>query len=158
MVLLGYAGMRLLLPSVQPARAPSPAVQIVVPASTGATSPRPDDLRTTPSAVTSAAPSTTALAAEELEPGAALRLLPFVDRSRGIAVGEDEGLLVIEYESSGEAPHVRVLDRELGPAPVAAAVPAGRHQVELAQGKRISFRAVTVRRGATTILDGRPAH
>ena len=90
------------------------------------------------------------------EPATELRLLPFVDRSRGIAVGEDEGLLVVEYEGAGEGPSVRVLERDLGRAPVAVAVPAGRHQVELTQGARVSFRAVTVRQGATTILDGRP--
>jgi CheY-like chemotaxis protein len=159
MALLGYAGIRFLLPRAPAGSAALPAVQVIVPTRDEVAA-RP--LEPPPSAPFAqsdapirpvAEPSASPQSSPE---GSELRLLPFVDRSRGIAVGEDEGLLVIEYEGSGQAPRVRVLDRELGPAPVAAAVPAGRHQVELLQGTRMSFRAVTVRAGATTILDGRP--
>jgi len=162
MVLLGYGGMRYLLPRAPSGSMTSPAVEVVVPAhgEVAAPSSPPPHSRGTPPAPQSPTPGSASEPSTESgadgDSSAELRLLPFVDRSRGIAVGEDEGLLVIEYEGGGEAPRVRVLDRDLGPAPVAAAVPAGRHQVELLQGAHMSFRAVTVRAGATTILDGRP--
>jgi DNA-binding response OmpR family regulator len=86
-------------------------------------------------------------------PGAP-RVLPFIDRSRGIAVAENQGLLVVEVEGSpGPPPSVRVGERELGPAPVALALPAGRHEVTLRRGAQTSFRYVLVRAGETRILE-----
>jgi hypothetical protein len=81
-------------------------------------------------------------------------VLPFVDRSRGVSVGEDQGLLVVEYEGGGpEAPpQVRVAGRDLGPAPVAVALGGGRHEVVLKRGDRTSFRYVVIRAGETRII------
>ncbi|MFI5309226.1 MAG: response regulator, partial [Polyangiales bacterium] len=86
-------------------------------------------------------------------PGAP-RVLPFIDRSRGVAVAEDQGLLVVELEGSGTVPvTVQVAGRKLGPAPVAVALPAGRHEVTLKRDSQTSFRYVLIRPGETRILE-----
>jgi CheY-like chemotaxis protein len=92
---------------------------------------------------------------EPVEPGPSVaRVLPFVDRSRGVSVGEDQGLLVVEYEGAapGAPPQVRVASRDLGPAPVAVALAGGRHEVMLKRGDRTSFRYVVIRAGETRII------
>ena len=54
------------------------------------------------------------------------RVLPFIDRSRGVEVSEEQGLLVVEFDGEGAAPTVRVGTEDLGPAPTAVALPEGR--------------------------------
>ena len=76
------------------------------------------------------------------------RVLPFIDHSRGVPVGDSEGLLVIEYEANrGPSPSVRVGGRDLGRAPIATALPEGRHEIVWKRGTQTSFRYVMIRRG-----------
>jgi hypothetical protein len=81
------------------------------------------------------------------------RVLPFIDRRRGVNVAADQGLLVVEYEGTGTPPRVRAAGRELGAAPIAAALPAGRHEIVLKRGEQTSFRYVVIRSGETRIVE-----
>jgi hypothetical protein len=81
------------------------------------------------------------------------RVLPFIDHSRGVSVAQHEGLLVVEYEAGqGPSPSVRVADRELGSAPIATALPEGRHEIVWKRGTHTSFRYVVIRPGETRIV------
>jgi hypothetical protein len=80
------------------------------------------------------------------------RILPFVDHSRGVEVGADQGLLVLEYHGTDPAPSVRVGARELGRPPLAVALPPGRHELVVRAGKSTSFRYLIVRAGETRIV------
>jgi CheY-like chemotaxis protein len=81
------------------------------------------------------------------------KVLPFVDASRGVSVGPDQGLLVIEFQAGVDpAPYIRVGSRELGKAPLAVALPAGRHELVVRSGKSTSFRYLIVRAGETRIV------
>lgn len=98
-------------------------------------------------------PVTTRLDAVEVTPGYG-RVLPFIDRSRGVEVGADEGLLVVESDSGENAPSVRIAGRDIGRAPTAAALPPGRHELVLRRGTQTSFRYVVIRAGETRVVDG----
>jgi len=118
----------------------------------------PGSARSTGVAVAgAAAPAATAGASSqpaELDPAPGFgRVLPFIDRSRGVNVAPDQGLLVVEYEASGAPPRVRVAGRELGPAPIAAALPAGRHEIVLKGDQQTSFRYVVIRAGETRVVE-----
>jgi hypothetical protein len=89
---------------------------------------------------------------EDAEPGYG-RLLPFVDRSRGIEVAADEGLLVVEFEGRHAAPRIRADSRELGPAPIAAALPAGRHEIVIDRDGTQSYRYLVIRPGETRVVE-----
>jgi hypothetical protein len=81
-------------------------------------------------------------------------VLPFIDQSRGVAVGQDEGLLVVEYDGKDEPPpRVHVGGRDLGLAPTATALPGGRHELLLKRGTQTSFRYVVIHPGETRIVD-----
>jgi DNA-binding response OmpR family regulator len=80
------------------------------------------------------------------------RILPYVDESHGVAVGAEQGLLVIEYAGSAPAPHVRIGSRELGPPPLAVALDAGRHELVVHRNRESSFRYLIVRAGETRII------
>ena len=81
------------------------------------------------------------------------RVLPFVDRSRGVSVAPNEGLLVVEFEGAGKAPpRVRIGSRDLGTAPIATALPEGRHELVFKRGTQTSFRYVVIRSGETRIV------
>jgi hypothetical protein len=79
-------------------------------------------------------------------------VLPFIDRSRGVDVAPDHGLLVVEYEATDAPPRIRIAGRDLGPAPVATALPAGRHELVLRRNQQTSFRYVVIRAGETRIV------
>ncbi len=79
-------------------------------------------------------------------------MLPYIDQKRGVAVGSGEGLLVVEYEGTGQAPKLRVAEHDLGVPPTAAALAAGRHELVIRQGDRTSFRYFLVRSGETRIV------
>ena len=82
------------------------------------------------------------------------RVLPFIDRSRGIDVDADQGLLVVEVgEGAPTATQIRVGARSLGRAPLAIALPEGRHEIVFRQGKQRRFRYLVIRRGETRIVD-----
>jgi hypothetical protein len=80
------------------------------------------------------------------------RVLPYIDQSRGTAVREGEGLLVVEVNPEGSKARIRIGDRDLGTAPVSAALPAGRHEVIFQRGDESSFRYLVIRAGETRIV------
>jgi hypothetical protein len=80
------------------------------------------------------------------------RSLPFVDRSRGIEVGEQQGLLVLEHESAAPPPRLSLSGRDLPPPPTALAVDAGRHELVLANGDMTRFHYLVIRAGETRIV------
>jgi hypothetical protein len=80
------------------------------------------------------------------------RILPYVDGSRGIPVGPEQGLLVIEYQGDNPAPRIRVAGRELGHAPLAVALNAGRHELVVQRNRESSFRFLIVRAGETRVI------
>ena len=81
------------------------------------------------------------------------RVLPFIDRSHGVEVGAEEGLLVVEPGTGGEATQVRVGGRDLGDAPIGIALPAGRHELAFRRGQETSFRYLVIRSGETRIVE-----
>jgi hypothetical protein len=81
------------------------------------------------------------------------RVLPFIDRSRGVDVAADEGLLLVEFEGARDAPKLRIGKRELGSAPLAVALKGGRHELVIERGEETSFRFLTIRPGETRIID-----
>jgi hypothetical protein len=120
---------------------------------------KPNELRPAPlETATEAASVPTAhnangMAAESALPNTQLgRILPFIDNSRGVEVGADQGLLVLEYHGTDPAPSVRVGERELGRPPLAVALPVGRHELVVRAGKSTSFRYLIVRAGETRIV------
>jgi hypothetical protein len=141
---VGYLAVRL-----KEARAPEAPVVTPLPAAPAGQG----QLTADSSGTASPAEAPTAVEPSVRAPGAP-RVLPFIDRSRGVAVAEDEGLLVVELEGSGTVPiTVQVGGRKLGPAPVAVALPAGRHEVTLKRDSQTSFRYVLIRPGETRILE-----
>ena len=83
------------------------------------------------------------------------KVLPYIDSARGVAVGADQGLLVVEASPAGAATRVRVAGRDLGPPPIAIALAVGRYEVVTQRGRDASFRYVLVGKGETRILDAR---
>jgi DNA-binding response OmpR family regulator len=81
------------------------------------------------------------------------RLLPFIDRSRGVPVTDEEGLLIIEHPGANGAPRVKIGGRDLGRAPIAVALPEGRHEIVLKRDERTSFRFVVIRPGHTRLVE-----
>ena len=87
------------------------------------------------------------------DPGLALgTVLPYVDTSRGVAVGSDEGLVVIEYRGSGTAPVLEIDRHALQAPPVALALPAGVHELTLRSGTESTTYSLAVHAGETRII------
>jgi hypothetical protein len=80
------------------------------------------------------------------------RILPYLDESRGVAVGPEQGLLVIEYTGKQPPPKIRISGRDLGMPPLAVALSAGRHELVLQGHGDSSFRYLIVRAGETRIV------
>jgi hypothetical protein len=91
--------------------------------------------------------------APPVETSESARVLPFVDRSRGVQVEDDQGLLVVEGEADGPPPRVLIDGRSFGGAPISVALAGGRHEIRLRQGDRSSVRYVVMRPGETRILE-----
>jgi CheY-like chemotaxis protein len=89
-------------------------------------------------------------AEEPVGPG---KVLPFIDHDRKVEVGENEGLLVIEFDSDEPAPEVRIGDRRPGRPPLSIALPEGRHEVVFKRRERSSYRYVLIRPGQTRIIE-----
>jgi DNA-binding response OmpR family regulator len=149
LMFLGFVGWRVLQSRAPAQRAHMTAVTSGGPGLVGTAEPA------------TALPPNAGAAAETAQAGAAAtsdtvlgfgRVLPFIDRSRGVSVAAEEGLLVVEYEAAGAPPRVRVGGRDLGTAPIAAALPAGRHEIVLKRGEQTSFRYVVIRSGETRIV------
>jgi hypothetical protein len=87
-----------------------------------------------------------------LLPQGSTRALPYIDRRYGVTVPKEQGLLVVELSAPGSAPQVRIGGRDLGSAPVAIALPAGRHELMLKRGAHTSFRYVVLRAGETRVF------
>jgi len=79
-------------------------------------------------------------------------VLPFIDKSRGVEVPEDRGLLVVEAESDGEGYRVQVDGREMGSLPLGVALEPGRHELRFRRGGVSSFRFVVVQTGRTRVV------
>jgi hypothetical protein len=90
-----------------------------------------------------------------LLPQGSTRALPYIDRSYGVAVPPEQGLLVVELTAPVTAPQVRVGGRDLGKAPIAIALPGGRHELMLKRGEHTSFRYVVLRPGETRVFQVR---
>jgi CheY-like chemotaxis protein len=80
------------------------------------------------------------------------RILPYVDEGRGVAVGPEQGLLVVEYTGTAPLPSIRIGGRELGRPPIAVALDAGRHELVVHRNREASFRYLIVRAGETRII------
>jgi hypothetical protein len=86
------------------------------------------------------------------------RVLPFIDRSRGVDVAPTQGLLVAELAAvKGGAPvksplRVRIDGKDRGTPPLALALDAGRHELVLVRRNGTSFRYVMIRAGETRIV------
>ena len=81
------------------------------------------------------------------------RTLPFIDHSRNVTVAPDQGLLVVDFDGAGNAPRVSVTGRDLGTAPLAAALPAGRHELMLKRDEGTRVRYFLLRAGETQIIE-----
>ncbi len=80
------------------------------------------------------------------------RSLPFIDQTRNVKVGDDQGLLVVEFDSPVDAPLVRIGKRNLGRAPIDVALSAGRHELIFDRNGETSYRYVVVSAGKTLIV------
>jgi CheY-like chemotaxis protein len=159
LIAIGFFGWRALSPrraDVRPRPSSTTAAAAPSPQPTAAASP-PSSTATT-AAPSTTAPSTTAAAPpSDGEPPRASsslgRVLPFVDRSRGVQVAADQGLLVVQFDGAGSAPRVVADGRDLGAVPVAAALGAGRHELIIKRGDRNSVRYFVLRAGETRIVE-----
>jgi hypothetical protein len=78
--------------------------------------------------------------------------LPYIDESRGVAVPEGQGLLVIEHVSKEPPPSVAVDGRELGVPPIAIALDAARHELTVRSNLDAVVRTLVVSAGQTRIV------
>jgi CheY-like chemotaxis protein/cytoskeletal protein RodZ len=125
------------LVQTQPTPAPAP---VVTPASEPMSEPQ------TPAALETAVQS-------GIDPNVSIgRMLSYVDRSRGVAVGPEQGLVVVEYTGTEPPPRIRISGRELGRPPIAVALDSGRHELVVHQHGESSFRHVIVRAGETRVI------
>jgi CheY-like chemotaxis protein len=146
----GFAGWRMLQTREPGARAS------VTARATGAVTPQDVARTQTSASLAGAGASTEPVQTGANAPSDAVsgfgRVLPFIDRNRGVSVAPEQGLLVVESEVAGAAPRVRIAGRDLGTAPIAVALSPGRHELVLNRDGRTSFRYVVVRAGETRIV------
>ena len=123
----GFAGARWYAQHDHPRAARAPAGARPAPVELTATAPKAASAAA-PTEDTEVAAGTPTTLATDLQPQPTItqpdripgfgRVLPFIDHSRGVSVGDSEGLLVIEYEASrGPSPSVRVGGRDLWSRP-----------------------------------------
>jgi CheY-like chemotaxis protein len=87
------------------------------------------------------------------DPGLALgTVLPYIDTSRGVAVGSDEGLIVFEQRGSEPVPALEIDRHPLQTPPLALALPANAHQLSLHSGDETLILTLVVRAGETRII------
>jgi hypothetical protein len=146
LVAIGFFGWRAMQPRAQQDRGERGVAA-------AARAPRTQPASTPPPSTSPVVGATPAAAAKAPAASNGLgRTLPFIDHSRNVAVGADQGLLVVEYDGSGGAPRVSVAGRDLGSAPLAAALPAGRHELTLKSGDSTRVRYFLLRAGETQIV------
>jgi len=86
-------------------------------------------------------------------PGDVGRMLPFIDRTYGVEVAENEGLLVVNCGDCQDAPTVRIGKRTENKTPLAIALPEGRHEMVLSYDGRTRYRYLEIVRGQTRVVD-----
>jgi CheY-like chemotaxis protein len=146
------------LPSAQPPTTPGSAD---APRSGGASArhdgPQDDHrIAPPPPEAAGATPAIAAPAPNGVEFG---RVLPFIDRSRGVDVAATQGLLVAELGASAAkavpgaaAMRVRIDGKDRGTLPLSLALDAGRHELVLVRRDGTSFRYLMIRAGETRIV------
>ncbi|HEX7480966.1 MAG TPA: hypothetical protein VF331_24400, partial [Polyangiales bacterium] len=77
------------------------------------------------------------------------RVLPYVDKARGVEVRGDQGLFVVDFEGAGPPPSISDGEHELGRPPLTLALSAGRHELRLRRGDELSVRYVFIKPGQT---------
>jgi hypothetical protein len=99
-----------------------------------------------------AAPETTVRSG--IDPGLALGVvLPYIDAARGVSVGHEQGLLVIEYNGEEPRPNVELDGRILGAPPLAVALGASQHELLVRQEREVaSAHPVIVQAGTTRVI------
>jgi hypothetical protein len=119
---------------------PAPAPPVVMPASEPTSEPQ------SPAALETVVQS-------DPDPNVSIgRVLSYVDQGRGVAVGPEQGLVVVEYAGTEPPPRIRIGGRELGRPPIAVALDSGRHELVMHQHGESSSRYVTVRAGETRVI------
>jgi CheY-like chemotaxis protein len=88
-----------------------------------------------------------------LDPSQALgTVLPYIDTTRGVPVGNDEGLVIFEYVGALPIPKVEIDGRVLGSPPLAVALAANPHQLKLWLAGESTLRTLSVRAGETRVI------
>lgn len=88
-----------------------------------------------------------------LDPSYALgTVLPYIDTTRGVPVGSDEGLVIFEYVGPLPTPNVEIDGRLLGAPPLSVALAATPHQLKLWFAGEPTLRTLSVRAGETRVI------
>ncbi|HET8936292.1 MAG TPA: response regulator [Polyangiales bacterium] len=88
-----------------------------------------------------------------LDPSVGLgTVLPYIDTTRGVPVGSDEGLVIFEYVGPLPTPNVEIDGRVLGAPPLSVALAATPHQLKLWFAGEPTLRTLSVRAGETRVI------
>jgi|GEM_PF-2120037 len=79
-------------------------------------------------------------------------VLPYIDTTRGVPVGNDEGLVIFEYVGPLPTPNVEIDGRVLGSPPLSVALSANPHQLKLWFAGQPTTRTLSVRAGETRVI------
>ena len=79
-------------------------------------------------------------------------VLPYIDTTRGVPVGNDEGLVIFEYVGPLPTPNVEIDGRVLGSPPLSVALAANPHQLKLWFAGQPTTRTLSVRAGETRVI------
>ncbi|HEX4351363.1 MAG TPA: response regulator, partial [Polyangiales bacterium] len=146
LVAVGYFGWQRLEPRTRLASNASKSIEVMTTAAPGS---KPPFIPPTPAAT----PTTETAIQSGTDPAGTLgTVMPYIDSSHHVAVGPEQGLLVLQYVGSAPAPLVRIDDRELGRPPRAIALDAGRHELMVHKKSDSSFRYLLVRAGETRVI------
>jgi DNA-binding response OmpR family regulator len=105
-----------------------------------------------PTEIKNGVPRDAKTAEKEMAKNPEERSLPFIDRSWGVEVLPDDGLLVVEWNRTGTPPEVKVGDRKIGRPPFAVALSPARYELKFYYDGRRSTRRLSIRRGVTRIV------
>jgi hypothetical protein len=79
-------------------------------------------------------------------------VLPYIDTTRGVPVGSDEGLVIFEYVGPLPTPNVEIDGRVLGTPPLSVALAGTPHQLKLWVAGQPTTRTLSVRAGETRVI------